>query len=71
MRRLTDSQAHKGRAALIDGEYPEGMQARCARCEKVRAIAEGELFEVSPHPEGPLRVFVCSECVGELRRSAA
>jgi hypothetical protein len=71
MRRLTDSQAHKARAALIDGEYPEGMKARCARCEKVRAIAQGELFEVSPHAEGPQRVFVCSDCVGELRRSAA
>lgn len=71
MRRLTESQAHKGRAALIDGEYPDGMQARCARCERVRAIAEGELFKVRPHAEGPQRVFVCSECVVELRRSAA
>lgn len=71
MRRLTESQAHKARAALIDGEYPEGMQARCARCERVRAIAEGEIFDVSRSTEGPTRVFVCTGCVRELRPSAA
>jgi hypothetical protein len=43
MRKLTEPQAHRGRVAIIEGRFPEGMQARCAWCGKVDEVAEGEM----------------------------
>ena len=64
MRRPTDAEAHRARSALIEGRYPDGMQARCASCGKVRSIAEGEMRDTGQSPStGAQRYFVCAECV--------
>ncbi len=62
VRKLTEPQAHRGRVAIIEGNFPEGMQARCAWCRDVAPVNEGE-FVVSTRPgNGPSRLFRCSDC---------
>ena len=63
MRRLTEPQAHRGRAAVIDGRYPEGMQARCVLCGKSQPIEKGKLVAGRARPNEPVRHFLCSNCV--------
>ncbi len=70
MRRLTEPEAHRARAAIIEGEFPEGMNARCAWCRKVGAVAAGEFVTVDIPGTGATRVFRCGSCVSE-RNSAA
>jgi hypothetical protein len=49
---------------IIEGQYPDGLTARCVACTKVRPVAEGEMVEVATVPSrGPARVFVCSDCL--------
>ncbi len=62
MRKLTEPQAHRGRVAIIEGNYPEGMQARCAWCRKVAAVEEGQFVETEPHASGASRLFRCADC---------
>ena len=62
MRKLTEPEAHRARAAIIEGSYPEGMHARCAWCRKVAPAAEGEFVEVTVPGTGATKVFKCSDC---------
>lgn len=71
MRKLTEPQAHRARAAIIEGRYPEGMKARCARCSKVAPVAEGKLVDVPRRATGPARAFLCPDCLEQRRGSAA
>ncbi len=63
MRRPTDAEAHRGRAALIEGRYPEDMEGRCALCGKVKRIADGKMVEGDRPTVGAMRSFVCSDCL--------
>ena len=71
MRRLRETEAHAARTAVIQGDFPEGMQARCAFCARVESVAEGELLEVNRTGMGPSRVFRCSACSGKRKDDAA
>jgi hypothetical protein len=71
MRRLTEPEAHRARAAIIEGEFPEGMTARCAWCRKVAAVAEGRFVTVNVPGTGATSMFRCSECLGGERQGAA
>lgn len=71
MRKLTEPQAHRGRVAVIDGEYPEGMKARCAWCGNVQPVDEGELVASRTKGDGPSRLYMCSDCLDERREGAA
>ena len=71
MRKLTEPQAHRGRVAVIDGHFPEGMRARCAWCRNVYPVAEGELVTSTPRGGGATRIFRCSECADAEREGAA
>jgi hypothetical protein len=71
MRKLTEPQAHRGRVAVIDGNFPEGMQARCAWCRQIQAIVEGEMVSVRAGASGATRMFKCSDCVAEENEGAA
>jgi hypothetical protein len=71
MRRLTEPEAHRARAAIIEGEFPEGMSARCAWCRKVGAVAEGEFVAVNVPGTGATQVFRCGACLDGERNSAA
>lgn len=70
MRKLTEPQAHAGRAAVIDGRYPDGMQARCAWCRRVSSVREGKLMDVRPSGDGPTRAFKCHRCLGRKQSAA-
>ena len=71
MRKLTEPQAHRGRVAVIDGNFPEGMQARCAWCTRIEQIVEGEMVSVRTGGNGATRMFRCSECLAEQSEGAA
>lgn len=62
MRKLTEPQAHRGRVDIIEGRFPPGMQSRCAWCEAVVAIEEGEFVEVKRSTQGAARIFRCNDC---------
>ena len=65
MRKLTEPQAHRGRVAVIEGNFPEGMQARCAWCSTVQSVEEGELMSIARRGGGATRVFKCGKCLEE------
>lgn len=71
MRKLTEPQAHRGRVAVIDGNFPEGMQARCAWCREIQPIEEGEMVSSQGRGSGATRMFKCSECLTEESEGAA
>jgi hypothetical protein len=71
MRRLTEPEAHRARAAIIEGDFPEGMNARCAWCRKVAAVSGGEFVTVNVPGTGATSVFKCSTCSDGRRNSAA
>jgi hypothetical protein len=62
MRRPTEPEAHRARVNLIDGNYPEGMKARCAWCGNVREVAQGAFVEMPRRTDGPARAFRCKDC---------
>ncbi|MFN2526077.1 MAG: hypothetical protein ABR505_07415 [Actinomycetota bacterium] len=63
MRRLTEPQAHRERLAVIEGDYPEGMEARCGLCGRRQQIRQGQLLERRRNSHEASRVFVCSVCL--------
>lgn len=65
MRRLTEPQAHRERLAVIEGDYPEGMEARCGLCGRREEIRRGQLLERRRMSQDATRVFVCSVCLKE------
>ncbi|MEA2433321.1 MAG: hypothetical protein QOG54_778 [Actinomycetota bacterium] len=67
MRKLTEPQAHRGRVAIIEGRFPEGMQARCAWCGKVEVVNEGEMVDTDRPGSGPSRIFRCASCSEKYR----
>jgi hypothetical protein len=71
MRRLTEPEAHRARAAIIEGEFPEGMNARCAWCRKVAAVSGGRFVTVNVPGTGATSMFRCSDCLGGERQGAA
>ncbi len=71
MRKLTEPEAHRGRTALIDGRFPQDMQARCAWCRRVDAVGEGAFVTVDVPGTGHTRMFRCSSCAKEDAGSAA
>ena len=71
MRKLTEPQAHRGRVAVIDGNFPEGMQARCAWCGQIEEIVEGEMVSARAGASGATRMFKCSRCLTEESEGAA
>ena len=71
MRRLSDPEAHRGRTALIDGKYPEGMKGRCSICSKVSSIEEGKMVDAPRSSRGPARAFVCAGCLSDRSEDAA
>ena len=70
MRRPTEPEAHRARAALIDGRVPPEMQARCAYCRQVSTASEGKFVVVEVPGTGHTRMFRCASC-GAARDSAA
>lgn len=71
MRKLSEPEAHRARTAIIKGDYPEGMQARCGWCGEVRAIEEGSFVDAARPGVGAARVFRCEACVQDQESSAA
>jgi hypothetical protein len=71
MRKLTEPQAHRGRVAVIDGNFPEGMRARCAWCRRIEPIIEGEMVSAHTGGNGATRMFKCSGCLTEENEGAA
>lgn len=71
MRKLSEPEAHRGRQAVINGEYPEGMQARCAWCGEVRPVIEGSFVGGARPGIGAARVFRCGECQKDGEETAA
>lgn len=69
MRKIKETEAHKARTAIIEGDFPEGMKARCAWCGRVREVSQGEFVDSSLLAAGPGKVFRCAECGN--RESAA
>lgn len=62
MRKIKETEAHRARTAIIEGQFPEGMQARCAWCGNVREVTKGEFVDSSLIAAGPGKVFRCAEC---------
>jgi hypothetical protein len=62
MRKIKETEAHRARTAILEGRFPEGMQARCAWCGKVGKVGEGEFVDRQITAAGPGKVFKCSEC---------
>jgi hypothetical protein len=71
MRKLTEPQAHRARAAIIDGNYPKDLQARCGWCRSVLPVKKGEFVDLPRKGAGPSRAFKCSDCIARERGSAA
>lgn len=71
MRKLTEPQAHRGRVAVIEGDFPEGMRARCAWCQTIESVEEGQMIASAHRGAGPTRIFRCSKCASGEREGAA
>ena len=71
MRRLTEPEAHRARAAIIEGDYPEGMTARCAWCRKIAAVSTGRFVSVHVPGTGATSVFKCPDCLDGEREGVA
>ncbi len=69
MRKIKETEAHRARTAILEGNFPEGMKARCGWCGRVRDVTEGEFLDSELLAAGPGKVFRCSEC--SKRESAA
>ncbi|MEA2505667.1 MAG: hypothetical protein QOH48_285 [Actinomycetota bacterium] len=65
MRRLSEPEAHRGRMAIIEGRFPEGMTARCSWCGTVQPANDGEFLAIRIPGTGPSRVFRCGNCRNE------
>lgn len=63
VRRLTEPQAHRERLAVIEGEYPEGMEARCGLCGRREEIRAGKVLARRRSSHDATHVFVCSVCL--------
>ena len=70
MRKITEPQAHRARAALVEGAYPEDMKARCAACGKVGAVSEGSLMRARKQTPGATGFFVCGGCADKVGAAA-
>lgn len=55
----------------MDGNFPEGMEARCSWCGKVHPVSSGAFVSVRFSGMGPARVFKCSACLGPDEADAA
>jgi hypothetical protein len=62
MRRLSDPEAHRARTDLVEGRFPEGMNARCAWCRKVKPARDGDFVAVNVPGTGSTSMFKCSSC---------
>ena len=71
MRKLTEPQAHRGRVAVIEGNFPEGMRARCAWCQTIEEVEQGQMLAAEHRGSGPTRLYRCSKCLDEEREGAA
>ncbi|MEA2476558.1 MAG: hypothetical protein QOF16_1675 [Actinomycetota bacterium] len=71
MRKLSEPEAHRARTAIINGDYPEGMQARCGWCREVRSVDEGSFVDAARPGVGAARVFRCGECERDEESNAA
>ena len=71
MRKLSEPEAHRARTAIINGDYPEGMQARCGWCGGVREVSEGSFVDAARPGVGAARVFRCENCEQDEESSAA
>ncbi len=71
MRRLTEPEAHRARTAIIEGQFPQDMQARCAWCRRVETVGEGRFVAVEVPGTGHTQMFKCSSCLKEGEGSAA
>lgn len=71
MRRLTEPQAHRQRIEILEGRYPEGLKARCAKCERVTEANGGRFVVPKGNPFGTVQVFICSDCLEEAASTAA
>ncbi|MDQ4145457.1 MAG: hypothetical protein M3198_17290 [Actinomycetota bacterium] len=71
MRKLTEPQAHRGRVAVIEGNFPEGMRARCAWCQTIEPVEQGQMLASVHRGAGPTRLYRCSKCVDGEREGAA
>ena len=71
MRKLTEPQAHRGRVAVIEGNFPEGMQARCAWCQSIEPVEDGQMIPSAHRGAGPSRLFRCSKCAETEAEGAA
>lgn len=47
----------------MDGNFPDGMQARCSWCGKVQPVGQGRFVLVRSLGTGPARVFKCAGCL--------
>jgi uncharacterized protein YlaI len=57
--------------AVIEGDFPEGMTARCAWCRRIEQVAEGEMIAARRPGSGAMRLFKCSDCQEREREGAA
>lgn len=71
MRRLTEPEAHRARAAIIEGNFPEGMSARCVHCRAVKPVDEGDFVTVKVSGTGHMKMFKCAECLDERQHEGA
>lgn len=71
MRKISEPEAHRGRIAVIEGQYPDGMQARCAWCARVEEVQNGQFCTVKKTGEGPAKLYKCSQCLEDESSSAA
>ena len=70
MRKLSDPEAHRARTAIVEGRFPEDMNARCAWCREVSPAREGKFIEVNVPGTGHTGMFQCSRCEQERRGAA-
>ena len=70
MRKLSDPEAHRARTDLVEGRFPEDMNARCAWCRNVRPARAGEFIEVNVPGTGHTSMFRCADCAQERQGAA-
>ena len=72
MRKPTQPEAHRGRVALLEGRFPEGMKTRCSWCREIREVQEGSFVSVTEGRGGAeTRFFKCDKCGGGKSQTAA
>ena len=63
MRKIKEPEAHRARAAVVDGNYPEGMRVRCSWCQTVVGPTEGEFRYGRTARTGTANFFKCQSCL--------